>query len=404
MADPSAGERWPGLLALGYPKEPRPLPAGVAEMLGQSRLPGDYAIISQFNRAKGVEVLTDAAAGVWAVGVGCTDDGAPAVAYFADPGKRETALSRVGQKVTIAGKEFRVVVIELKRQLRLDQGDISKPPYTGARSGCFVSTSPDGLFIDGWGQRQWSGGTLGGVFHSAAGHSIRGLTNAHVALDAGIEDLLANLPNSLRDLLASPKGKLIYAWDNGDNPNGDYQFSWSIGEPYVLFEVDTDTSILTPIPFIPGLSPAVAMLMPVFIYTDIAAGDIRPQAVPGHAGPPAAPPPRRSIRGGHLGASKIPLPGKRTYKIGSATGTVWGSVLAMEVITVWPLPPVIPLLPPQILIFNLDVYTMREEPGDSGSIAVLEDGHHPASLCGLWAGATLGTPGPFIQAFGSLDF
>jgi hypothetical protein len=373
-------------------------------MLGESRLPGDFALISQYNRAKGVESLIGEPSLIWAVGVSCDEHGEPAVAYFVNPGERESAQAHLGHAVNLAGKEFSIRIIELERKLRLDQGDISKPPYTGARSGCFISTTPEGLYLDGWGQRRWSGGTLGGVFRSAAGHSLRGVTNAHVALDAGIQDLIQHLPNSLRNLLASPKGKRIYAWDNGDDPNGNYEFSWDIGDPYVLFEVDTDTSILTPIPFIPGLSPAVAMLMPLFIYTDIAAGDIQPQAVPGSFSTPQAPPPRRSIRGGHLGASKVPLPGKRVYKIGSATGTVWGSVLAMEVIMVWPLPPVIPLLPQQLLIFDLDVYSTREEPGDSGSIAVLEDGHHPASLCGLWLGATMGTPAHFVQAFGRLDF
>jgi hypothetical protein len=236
------------------------------------------------------------------------------------------------------------------------------------------------------------------------------LTNAHVALSAGIQALVTGLPQSFGQLFASPRGKRLIAWDDGSGPNGLVDSGFGPANPYELCQIDTDFSILTPIPI--GIP---ALLAPAFLYTDVAAGPVRPANIPGvWSSQPIHPIPlRTTVRGAHLGASKVPVPGETVYKVGSDTGTVWGRAILAGLVIVIPIPPIVPLLPAQMLIFNLNLYDLAEGEGDSGSVPVARTNDRPTGVAGLGLGAfkfgqvnslTLATPTHIVRAFANVNF
>ena len=384
-------ERWRGLSEFGFPDEFPAPPLPLDELL-RIRLPGDFGLAETWVRDAGL-ALAYADPACWGIGVGSDTAGGAAAAFIVHPGRAAEAAGRLPEWFAVKSQRFATVFHEIEQAPKLTSGQLVSPPYSGARSGCFVSTSPDGLYIVNNTVGGWSGGTLSGIFKSPGGQKLRGLTNAHVALDAGFETLMANLPNSLRDLLASPKGRQIYAWDDHEDPNAQLYSGFGPGDPYVLFTVDTDTRIFTPVPFIPGMSPLVAALMPIFVYSDVAAGDVLPQGLPGSFGTPPMPVARRTVRGALLGSAQVAIPGDRVYKTGTATGTTWGTTTISSAFIFLPLPPVIPLLPPQVVVFDLDFHTTAEVPGDSGSLAVRLRDQAPLTVCGFLTGhVTAGTP------------
>jgi hypothetical protein len=383
-------QRWPGLLKCGCPSEFPALPAPLDELL-RIRLPGAWGEVDAWVRRHGIEIaLAEPAA--WGIGVGADPAGEPAAAFLIHPGSALSA--RVPEHFESGGRHFRTIAHAFAGPSRMAMGESVKPPYSGARSGSFVSNDPNGLFIVNGSVGGWSGGTLSGIFRSPSGHKLRGLTNAHVALGAGFDDLIRRLPRSLRDLVASPKGRFVYAWDDHEDPTSLAYSGYGPGNPYVLFQVDTDTRILTPIPYVPGMSPVIAALMPIFLYTDVAAGDALTSAPPGFSGTPPTPVARHTIRGALLGGGQVAIPGDRVYKTGTASGTTWGTTLVSSAFILLPIPPLIPLLPPQMMVFNLDFHTTIEQPGDSGSLAVRLHDQAPLTVCGLSAGSSIsaGTP------------
>ncbi len=212
------------------------------------------------------------------------------------------------------------------------------------------------------------GGTLTGTFTSLAGASQRGVTCAHVALDLGIQKLLNNLPSSLGTLFQSPAGKKMVA---PGNPN--------IGQNmFELFKVDTPWPMLTLMPF--TLLSGILM----FLYVDVAAGNVRPTALPFGLPPPAGLPDRRTtIFGARLSHGAFPTPGESVYKIGQTTGITWGTCILSSLF----IPIAIPLLP-VVVLFYLNMHSLSIAPGDSGCLVTGNPGQQAYDMDGLGLGGT----------------
>jgi hypothetical protein len=351
------------LLDLGLDPDLPPLPGKLADLLIAPELTGARRLAAQYINTEGAAALAKNPTALAGVGVGwdeATDRFA--IVYLLDNARPRGTRLKLPESTTFQGTVFPIKTVEIDRVISLPAGtwipgnQFTPQAVTGALTGSLIGTNPLDL-LNG------AGGTLSGTFRSTSGHDQRGLTNAHVALDLGIQNLIQQFPGSLKGLFGSPSGKRLISWPStdlsGDGP----------GQPYELFRVDTPWPILTPIPFIPGLPATLAL---GFLYTDVASGPIRPLPIPGWSSfPPPPPQEKLTVQGDLLGTGRMPHMGshpEEVYKIGTALGTHWGRVFLSPFVLPLPIPSIIAGLPTIFLIFDLDLYELPIAPGDSGSV------------------------------------
>jgi len=447
MAEPRKIEIPPELLAMGYPEDLE-LPASPAELLDPG-LPGDWGLAAEWVRHdEGLDTLAKTAA--WGAGAGNDPKtGAPAVVFVADPEHAEQVQRELPTEVGVGGKRLPVAVLALPQPLspRAHPPGAPSSIYSGAFTGSLVTTDVDNLFFAY--NAMPGGGTLTGIFPRLFGSGSRALTNAHVALDAGIDNLLSGLPASLGDLFRSPHGRHLYAYDQSPSNTGAYE----------LFEVDTRTPILVFVPpwavysvtalgsFGIGGASATSILSTIggslltsltsftggfplgglfggipltFLYVDIAAGPVRPRVAPQLSSrtrfAPNAPPvpeERRTARGAKMSLGRRVVPGEQVYGIGARLGLRWGALavagLVQQISITLPVPPPLPSVR-LVFLFNQDLYIMPIEPGDSGMAPVAQMDNAPLGLAGLGSGphtggigVTLATPLNLVRLFGDVQ-
>jgi hypothetical protein len=386
----SRGDTAAMLKELGYPQDLPPLPAKACtldSLTAPSRAASDWSHAAAYVRKMGIATVLKSKTH-WGVGVGRDEKtGGPAVVFLTRGGEKRAAAKRALPDSAVFGRRAFPV-----REMMLPPSTLGfmygPTPLVrnGAASGftgCAISNDPNSP----------EGGTFTGIFTSLAGHSQRGVTCAHVAVGLGIQKLLNNLPSSLGTLFRSPAGeKLIVS----GGPN--------IGQPmFQLFVADTPWPILTFVPF----SLATGIL--TFLYLDVAAGAVRPMAVPGgQPPPPGLPDSRTTIFGARLSPGGFPTPGESVYKIGQTTGVTWGTCILTSLFI--PIP--IPLLP-VIVLFYLNVHALPIAPGDSGCLVTGNPGQQAYDMDGIGLGGTatsgnqainavsMGVPFPVAGVFGN---
>lgn len=374
-ARPGRGRRSGLLRELGCPDDLPPLPAGFDRVLG-APLPGAWGEAARYARLQGISQVLKSKRH-WGVGVGRdVATGGPALVYLTRGRERPGAASRLPEHAEIEGRRFPIQEMalspdSLRMAYRPDPRGLVRSTGSGGFTGSAISTSPFSA----------QGGALTGIFASLGGHSHRGVTCAHVALDLGIANLLNNLPASLGSLFRSPAGQKMYA--AGDPHIGQSMFE--------LFEVDTPWPILTPVPYV--LMAGVL----TFLYVDVAAGPVRPAQVPGFNPPPHPPPeipdPRVTIFNVDIGHGSFPIPGAAVYKIGPTTGLTWGTCLISSLF----IPVPIPLLPVVVLLW-VNLHRLAISPGDSGCLVTGNPGQELYDIDGLGLGATATTGNRSINA------
>jgi hypothetical protein len=358
------------LKELGYPQDLPPVPAKARTLEALTALPktaGDWSDAAAYVRQAGIGAVLKSKAH-WGVGVGRDEKtGGPAVVFLTRGKVKRSGAKRTLREIAVVGKRaFPVREMELSPDaFGFQYGPMPLVRNIGASgfTGCAISNDPNSS----------DGGTFTGIFTSLAGHSQRGVTCAHVALGLGIKKLLNNLPSSLGTLFRSPAGeKLIVS----GGPN--------IGQPmFQLFVTDTPWPILTFVPF----SLATGVL--TFLFLDVAAGPVRPTAIPGGQPPPTGlPDSKTTIFGARLSPGGLPTPGEPVYKIGQTTGVTWGTCLLSSFF----IPIAIPLLP-VIVLFVLNVHELALAPGDSGCLVTGNPGQQAYDMDGIGLGGTA-TSGP----------
>ncbi|HTQ15601.1 MAG TPA: hypothetical protein VMH86_17155 [Rhizomicrobium sp.] len=320
----------------------------------------------------------------WGVGVGRdAKSGSLAVVFLARASDRR-AKARLPETARSGNAKFRVREMVLAPEgfghrlgapRPLPRNTLAASGYTGSS----ISTIPSAP-----GPNQPGGGTLSGTFRSSGGHSLRCVTNAHVALDAGIDNLLSNFPGSLLTLITPPSGRHLFT-AGVQNP-GQAQLP--------LFTVDTPWPILVPIPLLPVAGSAV------LVYLDIAAGPLNMGAVTQPFFP------NTNIFNVGLGSPATPSPGDAVYKLGRETFLTWGSCILTNLIVPMPVP-----LLPVFVIFYLNLHANALSPGDSGSMTTGNPGQELYDIDGIGLGATatsgpnsintlsMGVPFPFASKF-----